>query len=456
MPMPAIFRTVLRASGPSGVVLLGVASAGALDWQVALAVWAGITAASSGFALWHARDLRRLTGWVGALREGGGEAGARPEVQAGDLLDLARQLGQLEQKMGRMRAGAAGRDRFISGLLQAIPMPVLALTADGRVTRANAAAAALFGKPPTGHTLPELTRMPACLQAFEAAGRAGAPQTTACSLPGHDDTLYQVHVHPFEAASGEPPQRIMLCHGLADSTPRETARAAFLANASHEFRTPLTAILGMVETLLGPARDDPEVQKLYLERLGRQASRMVTLVDDMIHLSAVEMSEAVPPEGEVDLVALAREVGEDLAWQAAARSIDVRVEVPEEPVVVTGDAEQLRQLLTNLLSNAVQHGNERGFACVAVHAKPARLTVTDNGDGIPPTETDRVFERFYRSAQARNRRIPGHGLGLAIVKHVARRHGATLGVESEPGVGCAISVTFADPARSPMLDATVT
>ncbi len=454
MPMSAIFRTTLRAAGPSGAVLLGAAIAGVLDWRVAWAVWVGITAVSSGFALWHARDLRRLAGWVGALREG--DAGARADVQAADLRDLTRQLGQLEQEMGRMRAGAAGRDRFISSLLQALPMPVLSLTADGRVTRANAEAATLFEKPPTGHTLPELTRIPACLQAFEAAGRAGAPQTTRCSLPGHDDTLYQVRIHPFEAASGEPPHRIMLCVGLADSTPREAALAAFLANASHEFRTPLTAILGMVETLLGPARDDPEVQKLYLERLGRQASRMVTLVDDMIHLSAVEMSEAVPPEGEVDLVALAREVSEDLAWQAAVRSIDVRLEVPDDSVVVTGDAEQLRQLLANLLSNAIKHGNEQGRACVAVHAEPARLTVTDDGEGIPPMETDRVFERFYRSAQARNRRIPGHGLGLAIVKHVARRHGAALGVESEPGVGSAVSVTFPDQARSTPLDVTVT
>ena len=140
------------------------------------------------------------------------------------------------------------------------------------------------------------------------------------------------------------------------------------------------------------------MQELYLDRLGKQASRMVKLVDDMIHLSAVEMSEAFPPEGQVDLVPLTREVAEDLAWQATARSMCVNVEVPSDPVTVTGDAEQLRQLLTNLLSNAIKHGNEDGHIGVEVGANPPRITVTDDGEGIPPGETDRVFERFYRSA----------------------------------------------------------
>ena len=333
-------------------------------------------------------------------------------------------------------------------------MAVLTLNPDGRVTFANAAAAKLFQKVPPGHALPELTRVPICLQAFDAAGRERTVQTVQCRLPAQDGSLYQVSVHPFEADAGEVPRRVMVCLELADSTPRETARTTFLANASHEFRTPLTAILGMVETLQGPGRDDPEVQTLYLDRLGNQASRMVKLVDDMIHLSAVEMSEALPPDGRVDLVPLAREVTEDLTWQAAVRSMRVSVEVPTDPVEVTGDVDQLRQLLTNLLSNAIKHGREGGSVRVEVGPKPARITVTDDGEGIPPGETDRVFERFYRSAQARNRRISGHGLGLAIVKHVARRHGATLDVQSEPGVGCAISVTF--EGMPPPPDPTVT
>ena len=263
-------------------------------------------------------------------------------------------------------------------------MPVLTLAPDGRVTHANAAAAKLFEKPPPGHVLAELTRVPGCLQAFDAAGDSGAAQTVQCRLPAEDGALHQVSVHPFDRDAGAPPRRVMICQGLADSTPRETARTTFLANAGHEFRTPLTAILGMVETLRGPGRDDPEVQELYLDRLGKQASRMVTLVDDMIHLSAVEMSEALPPEGRVDLVPLAREVAEDLAWQAAVRSMHVKVEVPGDPVTVTGDAEQLRQLLTNLLGNAIKHGNEDGHIGVEVGKTPPRITVTDDGEGIPP------------------------------------------------------------------------
>ena len=384
-----------------------------------------------------------------------GDSGAQAEVFGGSHRELSRHLGQLESEVGRIRSGVADRDRFLDGLLLALPMAVLTLNPDGRVTFANAAAAKLFQKDPPGHVLPELTRVPNCLQAFDAAGRERTVQTVQCRLPAQDGSLYQVSVHPFEADAGELPRRIMVCLELADATPRETARTTFLANASHEFRTPLTAILGMVETLQGPGRDDPEVQTLYLDRLGKQASRMVKLVEDMIHLSAVEMSEALPPDGRVDLVPLAREVAEDLTWQAAVQSMQVKVEVPTEPVEITGDVDQLRQLLTNLLSNAIKHGRQGGSARVEVSPGPARITVTDDGEGIPPGETERVFERFYRSAQARNRRIPGHGLGLAIVKHVARRHGAALDVQSEPGVGCAISVTF-EGLPPPPLDPTVT
>ena len=447
MPMAELFRAVLRTAAPATAVLLVAAATGQLDWKVAAGIWAAMLLLGAGAAFVQVRDTARLVRWIRAMRDG--ESGAHADVLAGGLRELSRHFAQLESEVGRVRAGVAERDRFIHALLEALPMPVLTLAPDGRVTHANAAAAKLFEKPPPGHVLAELTRVPGCLQAFDAAGDSGAAQTVQCRLPAEDGALHQVSVHPFDRDAGAPPRRVMICQGLADSTPRETARTTFLANAGHEFRTPLTAILGMVETLRGPGRDDPEVQELYLDRLGKQASRMVTLVDDMIHLSAVEMSEALPPEGRVDLVPLAREVAEDLAWQAAVRSMHVKVEVPGDPVTVTGDAEQLRQLLTNLLGNAIKHGNEDGHIGVEVGKTPPRITVTDDGEGIPPGETDRVFERFYRSAQARNRRIPGHGLGLAIVKHVARRHGAALEVRSEPGVGCAISVTFDGSAPAP-------
>ena len=444
MPMAELFRAALRTAAPATAVLLAAAAAGLLDWGPAVAVWAATLLLGAAATFVQVRDTGRLVRWLRAMRDG--ESGAHVDVLAGGLREFARHLAQLESEVGRVRAGSAERDRFIDALLEALPMPVLTLAADGRVTRANAAAAKLFDRAPAGHALPELTRVPACVQAFEAAGASGAVQTVQCRLPAEDGALHQVSVHPLDRDAGAAPRRVMICRGLADSTPRETARTTFLANAGHEFRTPLTAILGMVETLQGPGRDDPEVQQLYLDRLGKQAGRLVTLVDDMIHLSAVEMSEALPPDGRVELVPLAREVTEDLAWQATVRSMRVGVDVPGDPVAVTGDAEQLRQLLTNLLSNAIKHGNEGGRIGVAVGTDPPRVTVTDDGEGIPPGETDRVFERFYRSAQARNRRIPGHGLGLAIVKHVARRHGAALEVRSEPGVGCAVSVTFDGPA----------
>ncbi len=449
-----MLRAVCGIAVPAGIVLAGAAVAGYLTAGVAAAAWAGIVLLGAGPALVHARDLRRLVQWTRTLRDNA--PAPVPEAQSRSVRALAQEFRQVGHVIEGARSRAVESTRFAEGVLEALPMPVLALGADERVTHANAAAARLFGTPPPGHALPELTRVPECLRAAEAAARTGAVQAVECPLPAHDAALHQVVVYPVAAAAEGAPNRVMACVSRAAATPREEARNAFVANASHEFRTPLTAILGMVETLRGPARNDPEVQELYLERLDKQANRMVALVDGLIDLSAVEMSESLPPEGTVDLTGLARQAMEDLAPQAAAKTVDVRIEAPDEPVTVTGDAEQLRQLMTNLLSNAIKHGRPGGHAHLTVCPEPVRVLVTDDGDGLPPGEAERVFERFYRSAQARDRRVPGHGLGLAIVKHVARRHGAELAVESEPGAGCTFSVTFGAAGAPESASVTVT
>ncbi len=437
-------RAGLHTAAPAGVVLLGAVLAAQVDWRVAGGAWAAVFLLSLAAVSARVRDAGRLIRWIRAMRDG--KSGRPPEISDSSLRELARSLGQLESEVGRVRSAAARRDQFLDGLLGALPMPVLCLAPGGRVTHANAAATALFGKGPVGCTLPELTRVPAFLDLFEAAARGGPVQTVQCRLPAQDGGLFQVSVHPFDDRPERRPRQVMVGVELAGSAPVEETRTTFLANAGHELRTPLTAILGMVETLQGAGRDDPELQARYLDRLGRQATRMVKLFDDMINLSAVEMSERLPPEGRVELVSLAREAVEDLAGPAAQRGSRIRLDGPGDPVAVTGDREQLRQLVTNLLSNAIKHGPEGGAVRIAIAADPPRITVTDAGEGIPPGETERVFERFYRSAHARNQRIAGHGLGLAIVKHVARRHGAVLGVQSGPGAGCAISVTFRGPA----------
>ncbi len=436
-------RAALRAAAPAAVVLTAAAAADQVDGRAAAGIWVALFLSGAVAVGARIRDSERLVRWVRALRDG--EPGPAADLSGSGLRELARSLGQLESEVGRIRSGVARCDRFVDGLLAGLPMPVLCLAPDGRVTRANPPAAALFRPAPAARTLPELTRVPACLQVFEAAVRDGTAHTVQCRLPAQNGGLHQVSVHPFDDRSGRAPHQVMVCVALARATPVEDTRATFLANASHELRTPLTAILGMVETLQGPGRDDPEIRRRYLDRLGKQATRMVKLFDDLIHLSAVEMSETLPPDGRVELVLLAREVADDLAGPAVPRRIRIRLDLPNGPVEVPGDPEQLRQLVSNLLDNAIKYGAEGGEVRLAVTANPPRVTVTDDGEGIPPGEAERVFERFYRSARARDRRIPGHGLGLAIVKHVARRHRAELDVRSEPGAGCTIGVTFGEP-----------
>lgn len=249
---------------------------------------------------------------------------------------------------------------------------------------------------------------------------------------------------------GEAPGALLLFEDRTEARRRDQVRGAFIANASHEIRTPLTAITGLIETLAGPARDDPEARGRYLDRLGAQARRLRDLVEGLLSLSRVEMEEGIPPEGRVDLARLARSVVRETDWQAEARDVSVVVETPEAPVEVAGDEAQLRQMLANLVDNAIKYGRIGGTVSVEVAAggDGPRVAVADDGPGIPAGEIPRIAERFYRSAAARRARESGHGLGLAIVKHVAIRHRGRLDIESEPGRGSTFSVAFPAPPEA--------
>jgi len=261
----------------------------------------------------------------------------------------------------------------------------------------------------------------------------------------------------FEAAIA-----LLTLHELTAIRAMERMRADFVANASHELRTPLAALSGFIETLQGPARDDEEAREKFLGIMAEQSGRMSRLVADLLSLSRIELDEHTPPSERVDLARLATSTAEALKPLVGPRGMELALGIAADLPQVTGQPDQLAQLLQNLMDNAVKYGNDGTSVEVSVtlaeslppgagsalRAGPVvRVAVRDHGEGIPPEHLPRLTERFYRVDTARSRKMGGTGLGLAIVKHIVNRHRGLLTIDSRVGEGSTFTVWL--PAAPP-------
>ena len=229
---------------------------------------------------------------------------------------------------------------------------------------------------------------------------------------------------------------------LAQLRRSDQVRKDFTANVSHELRTPLAAVKAFAETLREGAAEDPEHRAEFLDEIERNADSMARLVDDLLVLSALDSGTRAPAAEPVDLMQVAAEVTATLKPLAARKEIALRMEPFRELPHVRGDRGQLKQVLTNLLDNAIKYTPEKGTVRLSAAGAEGRVTVSveDTGPGIPPEALPRIFERFYRVDKARSRELGGTGLGLAIVKHIVESHGGSVSVESRVGEGSAFRV----------------
>ncbi|QIE44506.1 two-component sensor histidine kinase [Pseudohalocynthiibacter aestuariivivens] len=335
-----------------------------------------------------------------------------------------------------------------NALLQAVPMPALLIGTTEQIVGANDRARALLGGALTGRHFITALRQPNVLDAIEGAMRDRDQRTTRyLSSDGAQDTTFIVTASYVEF-SGE--VGVLVC--LEDITHLEQAdqmRRDFVANVSHELRTPLTALLGFIETLQGPAKDDMAAQKRFLTTMHHEASRMERLVRDLLSLSRVEGQERMRPKDMVDLGALLKSVCHTLRPLTESAAVEVVLDLPDDGISVPGDSDQLRQVITNLLENALKYGGAGKRVDVTLHlseAEPALrgpgavIAVTDQGPGIDPQHMPRLTERFYRVDSHRSREMGGTGLGLAIVKHIVNRHRGRLRIDSKVGKGSTFKV----------------
>ncbi len=327
----------------------------------------------------------------------------------------------------------------LNAILQALPHAALLLDEAGRVTARNQIAADLTGAA-AGKPFAATFRGPDLLAAIEQV-REGAEQAEASfTLPVPVERSIEAHVAPV--AAGGRRYVLVFLHDITAMVRVEKMRADFVANASHELRTPLTSLSGFLETIMGPARDDPEATQRFLGIMQTQAARMRRLIEDLLSLSRIELNEHVRPSAKADLAGVARDVV-DAAQPALARAkIKAVITVAEGARDVTGARDELLQIAQNLIDNAVKYGGDGGDVMVSIFPAEGMtaLAVTDKGPGIAREHIPRLTERFYRVDDAASRERGGTGLGLAIVKHILNRHRGRLEIDSEPGKGSTFTV----------------
>ncbi|HEU4705393.1 MAG TPA: ATP-binding protein [Sphingomicrobium sp.] len=318
--------------------------------------------------------------------------------------------------------------------LEALDEPAMVL--EGGIIRfANAAARALLGGAIEGNDVRLAIRHPQALEHI-LPGEPGDVDITGIGQFGRPWTL---SIRKVDGRS-----LLVRLIDRSAAIAAEKMRVDFVANASHELRTPLATILGYSETLADDAEVEPAVRVTFGTTIRAEAERMLRIIEDLMSLSRIEAGRFVTPSDRVAVDELVAGALDNAGRIAGGEQCRIALDVEDGLPPLLGDRAQLGQLLDNLLSNAIRYGCERGSCSVRVAAAGddgfVRLTVSDNGPGIPREHLRRVTERFYRVDPARSRESGGTGLGLAIVKHIVERHRGTLDIRSTVGEGTNVTI----------------
>ena len=373
--------------------------------------------------------------------EGEGRGALRSGLLPVDNVFLAMQ--QYRRVLQHMLKEAQARQDEASLLFDMLPDPVLVLGNKRRIRRSNEAANRFFNVDQMDGEVTAFLRHPELLKAIDAAYEGKDPEkriefTITDVVPRY----VAAYIVNLKGETSEGLRLIVTLHDLTASRRMQQMRVDFVANASHELRTPLAILIGALETLIGPARNDLAAHQRFFTMMQAQSLRMSQLIDDLLSLSQIEINEHSRPSDRVELAKVLQGVSSLIRAKSADLGKTIRLDLPEEPVVVTGDFDQLTQVFTNLVDNALKYSREDSEIVVEVTTvgKEAHVAVIDQGEGIAEEHISRLTERFYRVDSDRSRKLGGTGLGLAIVKHIVSRHRGQLEITSVVGTGSRFTV----------------
>ena len=387
-------------------------------------------------AIATARLERRRT--LDVVRSTMGRAGVTTAEEPDDLGSALTALERaLEARQGEFE-GARSMSELFEGALDGLPQGVLIIGSDGAVVERNAAAVAFVGARHSD------ALVEAAISELIEGALEGLPDRRELELFGPPRRVLVLDVAPIVTKSGN--GAVALINDITEQRRLEAVRRDFVANVSHELKTPVGAIGLLAETLLG--EDDPEVAARLAGRVQSESLRVGRTIEDLLELSRIETSSVLQP----DEVALVEIIGEAVSRiQPAAEQAGIALDASgvDRGVEVRGDARQLTSAVSNLLDNAMKYSDAGSSVEIGARLGDdgrVAISVSDHGIGIPKRDLERVFERFYRVDQGRSRQTGGTGLGLAIVRHVAANHHGTVEVESELGEGSTFTLRI--PATS--------
>jgi len=337
-----------------------------------------------------------------------------------------------------------------SAILDALADPVLLLDKRRLVLAANRAADELLGEGIHGRDVCLTLRHLDAQKAVKAALK-GEPSDhdTEIVFDSPVRRVYQLQVMSVPKKASVSVRAVVALHDLTALKHAEDMRADFVANVSHELRSPLSSLTGFIETLQTTAKDDAQAQDRFLKVMDGEAGRMTRLIEDLLSLSRIEVNEHIRPTGQVCLNEIISTVVQSVEMRAQKKSMSLEVRVPEKLADITGDADELHQVLQNLIDNAVTYGAEGTSVMICVKSLDVHIetgtpgveiSVRNFGDGISSEHLSRLTERFYRVDKGRSRAMGGTGLGLAIVKHIVNHHRGRLSIDSTLGEGSTFTV----------------
>ncbi len=362
------------------------------------------------------------------------------EVEAlGHSINLM--AGEVQQRIQRITADRDRLQTILSGMIEG----VVAVDAEERVLLLNEVAGRVLGTTEdaaVGEPIRNVSRVREIADVLTEALRSEVDRRREILIPARGgDRILEIHAGPFGPEGGVL-GAVVILHDVTELRRLEAVRRDFVANVSHELKTPLTAIRGMLETVLDDPGMPEDVRTRFLRRMDAQSHRLSHLVSDLLSLARVESRPEDLEREAMDLRLPVRETLRALEGSAADRGVELRFEESPDPVLVLGDRQSLRLLFDNLVDNAVKYTPRGGRVRVRLLVEGDRVIVEvdDTGIGIDAKHGDRVFERFYRVDKARSRELGGTGLGLAIVKHVALAHDGEVSYDSSIGAGTRFSV----------------
>ncbi|MBN6188019.1 PAS domain S-box protein [Aneurinibacillus sp. BA2021] len=365
----------------------------------------------------------------------------------GEIGELAKAINYMAVSLEQQMSAIQENEKRLESILNNMFSGMMLVSDSRRLIMMNTAAEQLLGyeaKDFLGHIHTEVTKNSGISHMIDRCLETGEKIRDEIHVYYPVEHIIDANLGAYTNEQGEIKGVIILLHDITAIRRLEKMRSEFVANVSHELKTPITSIKGFAETLLDGALEDVEISRSFLTIINEESDRLNRLITDILDLSKIEQKRMPLKVEEINMGKLIKETIRVVREEARAKNITI-YPPPEKEVLLEGDRDRMQQIILNLVSNAINYTPDNGEVTITLREndeKSVALIVSDTGIGIPAAHLPRIFERFYRVDKARSRDSGGTGLGLAIVKHLVESHHGMIHVESEEGRGTTFTLVF--------------